>query len=140
MTSCMISSDLHVFTCPLGLTLINFPSSSMYDSLILLILLRYSLVTFGESSFPCVKTCGKLRKCWTNSSSRECCKRSSTYLCGSSATFDVRKLVVRQVEANDGHDLLDTSLVLLQHFGIHIGRWSFFVSVYNIPNIHGCQQ
>ena len=30
-------------------------------------------------------------------------------------TFDVRKLVVHQIKANNGHGLLDASLVLLQH-------------------------
>ena len=55
------------------------------------------------------------------------------------ATLDVRKLVVREVEADDGHDILDVFLVL-QHFGIRIGWWRLFKSVHNIPKIHGCQQ
>ena len=56
------------------------------------------------------------------------------------ATLDVCKLVVRQIEADGAHGLLDMSLVLLQHFGIRIQRWRFLRSVHNIPKIHGCQQ
>ena len=59
---------------------------------------------------------------------------------GSFATIDMHKLVVHQVGADDGHDFLDVSLILIQHFGIHIKRWRFFGSVHNIPKIHGCQQ
>jgi hypothetical protein len=38
------------------------------------------------------------------------------------ATLDMSKLVVHQVEADDGHGLLNASLVLLQHFGIYNGK------------------
>ena len=55
-------------------------------------------------------------------------------------TLDVCKLVVCEVEADDGHDLLHTALIHLQHFGIYIERWRFFGSVHNIPKIHECQQ
>ena len=54
----------------------------------------------------------------------------------SSATFDMRKLIVYQIEAGDGHGFFGTSLVLVQHFGFHLGRWRFFGSVNNIPKIH----
>ena len=61
-------------------------------------------------------------------------------LCGLFAALDVRKLIVRQVKADDRHVIFNASLVLFQHFGIHIGRWRFFGSIHNIPKIHGCQQ
>ena len=47
------------------------------------------------------------------------------HISGSLLIFDVRKLVVFQNEANDGDGLLVTPLIVLQHFGIRIGRWSF---------------
>jgi hypothetical protein len=56
----------------------------------------------------------------------------------SSATLNVRKLVVHQVEAGDGHGLLDVPLVLLLDFGIYIGIWNFFIFVHNVSKIHGC--
>jgi hypothetical protein len=56
------------------------------------------------------------------------------------ATLDVHKLVVRQVEANDRHSLLNAFLILLLHFGFHIEWWRFFGSVHNVPKIHGYQQ
>ena len=31
-------------------------------------------------------------------------------------------------------------LIFLQHFGIHIERWSLIWFIYNVPKIHGCQQ
>ena len=43
-------------------------------------------------------------------------------LCASLATFDVHKLVVRQVEVDDGHGLFDAPLVLFQDFGIRTRR------------------
>ena len=45
------------------------------------------------------------------------------------ATLDVCKLVAYQIEADDGYGLLDVPLVLLQHFGICVGRWSILESV-----------
>lgn len=60
---------------------------------------------------------------------------------GSSATLDMHKLVVCQVKANDGYGIFfNASLVLIQHFGICIGRWRSIGSVHNIPKIYGCQQ
>lgn len=59
---------------------------------------------------------------------------------GSFATLDVCKLVVRQIKADDGHCLFDVPLVLPQHFGICIGRWSFFGPIHNVSKIYGCQQ
>lgn len=43
-------------------------------------------------------------------------------LYGSFATFDMRKLVILQVEADDTHDILDTSLIHLQYLVVHIRR------------------
>ena len=60
-------------------------------------------------------------------------------LCWSFATLDVRKLVVCQVEADDGHSFLDAPLVFLQHFEIYIGRWSLLGSIYNVPKVHESQ-
>ena len=61
-------------------------------------------------------------------------------LYGSFATFDMRKLVILQVEADDTHDILDTSLIHLQYFGVHIRRWSALGFVHNVPKLHRCQQ
>lgn len=61
------------------------------------------------------------------------------HLYGSFAIIDIRELVVHQIQACDGHNLLDKSLVPPQYFGICIGRWSLFGSVYNIPKVHGRQ-
>ena len=58
---------------------------------------------------------------------------------GSFATLNGHKLVVRQVKADDGHGLLHTPLVLFQHFGIRVGRWSLFGSIYNVSKVHGSQ-
>ena len=44
-----------------------------------------------------------------------------SHLPGSFATLHIRKLVVRQVEANDEHSFFYAHFVLLQHFGIRIG-------------------
>ena len=55
----------------------------------------------------------------------------------SSATLHVHKLVVHHVEADDGHSLLDTTLVFLQHFGIRIGRWNLLGSIYDFPKVQG---
>ena len=41
---------------------------------------------------------------------------------GSLATFDVRKLVVYQIEANNRDGLPIVPLIFLQHFGIRIKR------------------
>jgi hypothetical protein len=54
-------------------------------------------------------------------------------------TLDVAKLVVYQVEADNGHGFLDALVVLLQHFGIRVGNWSLLRSVYNVPKIHEIQ-
>ena len=42
------------------------------------------------------------------------------------AIFDVRKLVFHQVEADDGHDLLDVSLTLFYYFGSALEGEAFF--------------
>jgi hypothetical protein len=55
-------------------------------------------------------------------------------------TFDVRNLVVREIKANNGHGLLDASLVVLQQFGIRVGMWSIFGFVSNVPNINESQK
>ena len=60
-------------------------------------------------------------------------------LYGSFATLDVYNLVVYQIKTDDRHGLFDVLLVLLQHFGIRVGRWSFIKSVHNFPKIHGWQ-
>ena len=51
---------------------------------------------------------------------------------GSFVTLDARKLVVRQVKATNGHTFFNAFLILLQHFGIRIGRWRFIESIHNI--------
>lgn len=50
------------------------------------------------------------------------------------------KLVVTQVEADDGRCHLHVFLKLLLHFGVCIGRWSLLGFVCNIPKVHGSQQ
>ena len=52
----------------------------------------------------------------------------------------MRKLVVRQVEVNNGQHISYVPSVVLQHFGIHIKRWSFPGSIHNVPKIHKYQQ
>ena len=49
------------------------------------------------------------------------------------------KSVVRQIEANDEHGFFHAPLVLLQYFGVHVGRWRLLGSIYNVPKIHGSQ-
>ena len=63
-----------------------------------------------------------------------------THLRGSFKTFNVCKLVVLQIEAYNRHGYLDVFLILLQHIGNCIGRWSFLGFIHNVPKIHGCQQ
>jgi hypothetical protein len=41
---------------------------------------------------------------------------------------------------DNGYDLANAPLLLLQQFCIHIGRLSFFRVVHNDPKIYGCQQ
>lgn len=84
------------------------------------------------------KSCGKWRGCWTNSCLVNVAKGFSP-LCRSFAILNERKLVVRQVGADDGHGIFYASLICHQHFGVRIGRWIFFGFVHNISKIHICQ-
>ena len=52
------------------------------------------------------------------------------------AIFNVHILIIRQVECNDGHCLLDMLLVFSLYFGINVGRWSLLGFVNNIPKVH----
>lgn len=56
------------------------------------------------------RTCDKQKWCWTNSSSYECCKGPSIPPLVFLQFFNVRKLVVRQVEVDDEHCLLHVPL------------------------------
>lgn len=61
------------------------------------------------------------------------------HLCRSLATLDVHKLIICQVEADDGHDLLDANLVLFTDLGIHFGRCSFLGLIYDVLKVHESQ-
>ena len=83
-------------------------------------------------------------KNWTNFSSCNVAKGFPRFL-KSFATLDVRKLTVYQVEVDDGHGIVgllgirNMPLILLQHFGICVRRWSLAGSVYNVPKIYRSQ-
>jgi hypothetical protein len=65
--------------------------------------------------------------------------KGHSHLRMSFASLDVHKLVVHQIEVDDGHGIFYVSLICLRHFRIHIGRWNFLGFVYDIPKIYGCQ-
>ena len=54
-------------------------------------------------------------------------------------TLDVSKLVVRQVEVDDGYSLFDVPLMFLLDLGIRIGSWSFLRSIHNVLKVYGSQ-
>lgn len=56
-----------------------------------------------------------------------------SHLCCFFTTFDIHKLVVRQVEADNEYGIFYMFLILLQHFRIR--RWSF-LKVVNTPKVH----
>lgn len=66
--------------------------------------------------------------------------KGSRLLHKSSATLNVRKLVVHQIEAGDEHGLLKVPLVFLLDSRIYIGMWNFLIFVHNVSKIHRCQQ
>ena len=85
-----------------------------------------------------MKNLWQTKWCWINSSSYECCKGSFTSM-HVFHKFDIHKLVVHQIEVDDGPGIFYASLILLQHFRIHIGRWKFLGFISNVPKIYECQ-